>query len=170
MATPKLGEFPPYFSRYISLVHADSPVAAIQTYAEKLNTFYTTLPEEKADYRYAAGKWSIKEVLQHVIDAERVFSYRIMCIARKDKTPLPSFNEDEFAAHAGADNRSLSSLKAEFLAVRNASDLLLQSLSEEQLSEIGTASNLPVSANAICFILFGHLLHHQQILQERYLA
>lgn len=170
MAIPKLGEFPPYFSRYINLVHADSPAAAIQAYAEKLSTFYTTLPEEKADYRYAAGKWSIKEVLQHVIDAERVFSYRIMCIARKDKTPLPSFNEDDYAYHADAANRSLASLKAEFLAVRKASDLLLQSLSEQQLSEVGTASNLPVSANAICFILFGHLLHHQQVMQERYLA
>jgi uncharacterized damage-inducible protein DinB len=113
--------------------------------------------------------WSIKEVLQHVIDAERVFSYRIMCIARKDKTPLPSFNEDDYAAHSGADHRSLSSLKAEFLAVRKAADLLIQSLTEQPLSEIGTASNLPISANAICFILFGHLLHHQQVLQERYL-
>ena len=170
MSAPKVDEFPPYFSRYISLVQASSPSAAIQVYSEKLIAFYTSLSEDKADYRYAAGKWTVKELLQHVIDAERVFSYRILCIARNDKTPLPSFNEDEYAAHSNASNRSLASLKAEFSALRRASDFLIASLQEAQLREVGTSSNLPVSANALCFILFGHLLHHQQILLERYLS
>lgn len=169
MPRPQSSEFPSYFGRYISKVAADSVAEAIQRYAADLNHFYTSLPEDKADYRYAEGKWTIKELLQHVIDAERIFAYRILRISRKDNTPLASFDEDSYALHAQANKRSLASLKEEFLAVRKSSDLLLASLSEEQLAEQGIASNLPVTANAIGFILFGHLLHHKAVLEERYL-
>ncbi|MEA3427189.1 MAG: DinB family protein [Bacteroidota bacterium] len=169
MPRPQSSEFPSYFARYISQVATDSVAEAVQRYAAVLNDFYTSLPEEKADYRYAEGKWTIKELLQHVIDAERIFAYRILRISRKDTTPLASFDEDLYVQNAQADKRSLASLKEEFLAVRRSSDLLLASLSEEQLAEQGTASNLPVTANAIGFILFGHLLHHKAVLEERYL-
>lgn len=169
MPRPQSSEFPSYFARYISQVATDSVAEAVQRYAAVLNDFYTSLPEEKADYRYAEGKWTIKELLQHVIDAERIFAYRILRISRKDTTPLASFDEDSYVQNAQADKRSLASLKEEFLAVRRSSDLLLASLSEEQLAEQGTASNLPVTANAIGFILFGHLLHHKAVLKERYL-
>lgn len=169
MARPQASEFPPYFARYIAKVEADSVAAAVNRYAVSMNDFYTRLPEEKADYRYAEGKWSIKELLQHVIDAERIFSYRILRIARKDKTPLASFDEDSYALSANAQARPFSELKEEFRAVRKATDLLLLSLNEEQLAEQGIASDLPVTANAIGFILFGHLLHHKAVLEERYL-
>lgn len=169
MARPQASEFPPYFARYIAKVEADSVAAAVNRYAVSVNDFYTRLPEEKADYRYAEGKWSIKELLQHVIDAERIFSYRILRIARKDKTPLASFDEDSYARSANAQARPFSELKEEFRAVRKATDLLLLSLNEEQLAEQGIASDLPVTANAIGFILFGHLLHHKAVLEERYL-
>lgn len=169
MSRPQSAEFPSYFARYVSQVATDSVAEAIQRYAAELNDFYTSLPEDKANYRYAEGKWTIKELLQHVIDAERIFAYRILCISRKDKTPLASFDEDSYAQHAQADKRSFASLKEEFVAVRRSSDLLLTSLSQEQLAEQGTASNLPVTANAIGFILFGHLLHHKAVLEERYL-
>ncbi|MBI2283558.1 MAG: DinB family protein [Bacteroidetes bacterium] len=170
MSRPQSAEFPSYFARYVSQVATDSVAEAIQRYAAELNDFYTSLPEDKANYRYAEGKWTIKELLQHVIDAERIFAYRILCISRKDKTPLASFDEDSYAQHAQADKRSFASLKEEFVAVRRSSDLLLTSLSQEQLAEQGTASNLPVTANAIGFILFGHLLHHKAVLEERYLV
>lgn len=169
MPRPQSSEFPSYFARYISQVATDSAAEAVQRYAAGLNDFYTSLPEEKADYRYAEGKWTIKELLQHVIDAERIFAYRILRISRKDATPLASFDEDSYVQNAQADKRSLASLKEEFIAVRRSSDLLLASLSEEQLAEQGTASNLPVTANAIGYILFGHLLHHKAVLEERYL-
>lgn len=169
MPRPQSSEFPSYFARYISQVATDSVAEAVQRYAAVLNDFYTSLPEEKADYRYAEGKWTIKEMLQHVIDAERIFAYRILRISRKDATPLASFDEDSYVQNAQADKRSLASLKEEFIAVRRSSDLLLASLSEEQLAEQGTASNLPVTANAIGYILFGHLLHHKAVLEERYL-
>lgn len=170
MSRPQSAEFPSYFARYVSQVATDSVAEAIQRYAAVLNDFYTSLPEDKANYRYAEGKWTIKELLQHVIDAERIFAYRILCISRKDKTPLASFDEDSYAQHAQADKRSFASLKEEFVAVRRSSDLLLTSLSQEQLAEQGTASNLSVTANAIGFILFGHLLHHKAVLEERYLV
>ena len=169
MPKPNAADFPAYFSRYISKANADSLAEAVTLYAKPLLDFYTSLPEVKADYAYAPGKWTIKEVLQHVIDAERVFSYRVMCIARKDKTPLPSFDENSYAENSLAGNRSLASLKEELIAVRKSTDLLINSLSEEQLATQGTSSNLPITANAIGYIVFGHLLHHKEVLEERYL-
>lgn len=169
MARPKTTDFPAYFDRYISRVDTDTLAEAITKYSADLEKFYTNLPETKADYAYAPGKWTLKEVLQHIIDTERVMSYRLLRIARNDKTPLASFDENSFAQFAGASTRSLDELKEEFKAVRKASDLLIRSLNEEQLSRSGTASNLPVTANAVGYIIFGHLLHHKAITEERYL-
>jgi uncharacterized damage-inducible protein DinB len=169
MARPAAADFPEYFTGYISKVNTDSIHEAIDTYSIALNQFYTNLPESKADYAYAEGKWTVKDMLQHIIDAERVFSYRIMCIARKDKTSLPSFDENTYAANSLANKRSLGDLKEEFIAVRKSTDLLLQSLSEEQFDEPGTSNNRPVTAKAIGYIIFGHMLHHKAILEERYL-
>ena len=169
MARPQASDFPPYFSRYIAKVNAESVAEAIAVYAKPLSDFYAGLPEEKAVYRYAPGKWTLKELLQHVIDAERIFSYRILRIARKDKTPLASFDEDNYAANSLSSERNFDSIKEEFLAVRKATDLLLLSLNEEQLAQQGIASELPVTANAIAFITFGHMLHHKGVLEEKYL-
>lgn len=169
MPKPLAAEHPPYFSRYIDQVAANSVAEAVTLYAPLLQEFYGSLPEEKADYAYAPGKWTLKDLLQHVIDTERIFAYRIVRIARKDKTPLASFDENSYAANADARHRTLSSLKEEFQAVRKSTDLLLRSLTEKQLSETGIASNMPVTANAIGFIIFGHLVHHKQVLEEKYL-
>jgi len=131
--------------------------------------FYSNLPAAKADYAYADGKWTLKELLQHIVDTERVMSYRILRISRNDKTPLASFDENEFAKHAQADKRDFASLKEEFASVRKSTDLLIASLSEEQLAEKGTASNMSVTANSVGYIVLGHLLHHKAIIEERYL-
>ncbi len=168
MARPQASDHPPYFGRYIAKVDADSVTDAMQKYAMLLADFYTQLPEEKADYRYAPGKWTLKEVLQHVIDTERIFSYRVLRIARKDKTPLASFDENSYAENAKAANRSFDSIKEEFLAVRKATDLLLVTLDNEQLSQQGISSELPVTANAIAYIIYGHMLHHKKVLEDRY--
>lgn len=169
MPQPDQNDFPAYFSKYISKVGSASVADAVRDHAAALAEFYSGLPEGKAMYAYAPGKWTVKEALQHVIDTERVFAYRMVCIARRDKTPLPSFDENEYAAHSGANERSLASLKEEFLAVRKSTDLLIASLTDEQLAEQGTASGKPVTANAVGFIIFGHLLHHKEIFLERYL-
>jgi uncharacterized damage-inducible protein DinB len=169
MPRPKPTEFPEYFGRYISRVDADSLVEAIPAYARALENFYDLLPEEKSDYRYAPGKWTLKELLQHVVDTERIMSYRLLRIARKDKTPLASFDENTFAEHSRANERSFNDIKEEFLAVRKSTDMLIRSLNEEQLSELGTAGNKPVTANAVGYIIFGHMLHHKEVVEQKYL-
>lgn len=168
MPRPQVSDFPEYYGRYISRVDVDDLSDAPAAYGKTLEEFYTGLPDSKAGYRYAPGKWTLKEVLQHVIDTERIMSYRLLRIARKDQTPLPSFDEDNYAAAAEADERSFSSLKEEFLAVRRSTDLLILSLKKSWLSEQGTASNLPVTANAVGYIIFGHMLHHKHVIEERY--
>lgn len=168
MARPAETDFPSYFGGYIAKVSTDSISEAVDKHSAALNEYYTNLPEAKADHAYAPGKWTVKEVLQHVIDAERVFSYRVMCIARKEKTSLPSFDENTYAEHSQATTRSLKDLKEEFTAVRKSTDLLLKSLSEEQLDEMGTSNTKQVTAKAIAYVIFGHLLHHKEILEERY--
>ena len=170
MSRPQSNDYAAYYARYIDKVKADSLQQAIQTYSGEMLNFYNSLPEAKADYRYAEGKWTIKELFLHVIDADRIFAYRALRIARNDQTPLPGFDENAYVPQSFAGERSLWSLKDEFTAVRRATDLLLLSFNEEQLARQGTASNQPVTVNALGFIIYGHLLHHKSILEERYLS
>jgi len=169
MSRPQATDFPPYFARYISQVDADRLSDAVKMYSSSLVSFYSNLPEEKAGFSYAPGKWTLQELLQHVVDTERIMSYRLLRIARKDNTPLPSFDENLYAQHSLANNRSFASIKEELIALRKSTDLLIQSLSEAQLSEEGVASNLPVTANAVGYIIFGHMLHHKKVVEEKYL-
>jgi uncharacterized damage-inducible protein DinB len=169
MSRPQSNDYAAYYSTYISKVEGDTIKEVIKNYSEPLLQFYTSLPEDKADYRYADGKWTVKELLLHIIDAERIFSYRALRIARKDATPLPGFDENAYTPASKASDRTLQSLKDEFAAVRKATDIMLSTFDEEQLSQRGTASDQPVTVNAIAFIMFGHMIHHKQILQERYL-
>jgi len=169
MPRPNAAEHSPFFTRYIDLATGESAKEVMQNHARILLDFYTNLPASKENYAYDAGKWTIKEVLQHVIDTERIFSYRLLRIARKDTTPLPGFDENSFAENSMADKRTFSELKEEFIAVRKSSDLLVGSLAEEQLQNIGTSSNHVTSANSLAFMIYGHLLHHKKIIEERYL-
>lgn len=169
MSRPQTNDFPSYFQGYIGKVEADSAAKLVEQYSKALETFYTGLPEAKADYAYAPGKWTLKDLLQHIVDTERIMSYRLLRIARKDETPLASFDENGYAENANAANRSFASIKEEFLAVRKATDLLLQSLQPEQLAHAGVASGNRMTANALAYIIFGHMLHHQSVIEERYL-
>jgi uncharacterized damage-inducible protein DinB len=169
MARPQPTEHAAYYNTYISKVEGDNVSDIIAKYSGPLLQFYSSLPEEKADHAYAAGKWTVKELLLHIIDAERIFSYRALRIARKDKTPLAGFDENAYTPASKASQRSLQSLKDEFAAVRKATDLMLRTFDDEQLLQVGTASDQPVTPNAIAFIIFGHMIHHKQILEERYL-
>lgn len=169
MARPASNDYAAYYTPYVNQVQGDHITEVIDRYAAPIMEFVRNIPDAKADYRYADGKWTVKELLLHMIDAERIFAYRALRIARKDQTPLPGFEENAYAMASGADKRTLQSLKDEFTAVRASTDLLLRSFDEGQLAATGTASNNPVSVNAIAFIIFGHILHHQQVMQERYL-
>lgn len=169
MSRPQAGEYNSFFERYINQTKAQNAHALLEELTAVLENFYTGLPESKADYAYAPGKWTLKEVLQHVTDAERIFSYRLLRIARKDATPLPPFEENDYVVNADANKRSFDAIKQEFLAVRKSSNLLIESLTEAQLNHRGIVSATETSANAIAFILFGHLMHHKGVIEERYL-
>ena len=131
--------------------------------------FLKTIPSEKHEFRYAEGKWTIKDIVQHLIDAERIFAYRALRIARKDKTPLPGFEENEYVETAFANKRVMNDLIEEFITVREATISLFKTFTEEQLLQMGTASEKPVSVRAIGFITLGHQKHHEKIIKERYL-
>ena len=168
MARPQPNECAPFYHKYIALAEGNSINEIVKKYAFELQEFYNNLPESKADFAYAEKKWTVKQVLQHLTDAERVFAYRALRIGRNDETPLASFDENAYVENGFATERSLSSLKQEFNAVRAATDIFLLALNEEQVMRMGTASNNPVSVNALAFIIYGHLLHHKKILKERY--
>lgn len=168
MPRPQANECAPYYMKYINLAEGNTISEIVNKYAFDLQEFYNSLPDDKANYAYAENKWNLKQVLQHVTDAERVFAYRALRIARNDTTPLSSFDENAYVENGYSQQRALSSLKQEFNAVRAATDIFLLSLNDEQTMRIGTASNNPVSVNALAFIIYGHLLHHKNIFKERY--
>jgi uncharacterized damage-inducible protein DinB len=169
MQRPHQNEFPTYFSKYIGLVKGNNLHEAIQIHAKEIIDFYNQLPNEKANYAYAPNKWSITDVLQHVVDTERVFTYRALIVARKSNAILSGFDENEFATQAALNNVQLEKLKQELIASRQSSDLFFTSLSNETLSNVGVANNNPITVNALGFMNLGHFLHHKNVLLERYL-
>jgi uncharacterized damage-inducible protein DinB len=168
MARPQPNESASFYHKYIALAQGDTVTEVVRNYAYDLQEFYNSLADELADYAYDNNKWTIKQVLQHVTDAERIFAYRVLRISRNDQTPLASFDENAYVENGFAAQRALSALKQEFNSVRAATDIFLLSLNDEQIQRTGTASNNPISVNALAYIIYGHLLHHKNVLQERY--
>jgi hypothetical protein len=164
-----LGIYPPFFNNYISLVENEELSFILEKQRKEASEFFNSIPEDKWSYKYAENKWTIKEVLQHIADTERVFSFRALVFARKDPNTFPSFNENEYAKNSGADNRNSQDLIEEFLAVRKSSQLLFKSFSEAQLQSAGKTINYEMSVNAIGYMIAGHFQHHLNILKERYL-
>ena len=170
IAAPDASEYAPYYGRYITLVGGNDVVAALEDQPRETLALLSTLSEEQGDYRYAPGKWSIKEMLGHVIDAERVFSYRALRFARNDRTPLASFEQDDYVRAGGFGHRRLADLIEEFVCVRRATVWLFRTLSPEAWMRRGIASDNPVSVRAVAYIVAGHELHHRRVLQEKYLS
>lgn len=165
---PETGEFAPYFKRYVSLVPGEDPVAALAEQAPVVPQVLGRVPEARAGFRYAPEKWSIREVVGHCSDAERVFAYRALAFARGETAGLPPFDENGFARLAGHDGVSLAELLAEFAAVRAASLHLLRQLPPAAWKRRGVASGKEISVRALAFIMSGHVAHHLRILRERY--
>lgn len=166
---PELSRVPPFFHNYIKHVPEDDLMLAFKNQTRLTVDFFSHLPAEKIDYAYAAGKWTIKELLQHVIDAERVFSYRALRFARKDPTALPGFDENLFAANANATNRNWTDLLEEFKTVRRSSELLFGSFNDDQLNAAGICNEQSNYVLAWGYIVIGHSLHHVRVIKERYL-
>lgn len=166
---PDLTRVGNWYHGYINQVQETDINDALKSHTKSFIAFLDSIPKDKRDYRYAENKWTIREVLQHIIDAERVFAYRALCFARRDATPLPGFDENIFAANAKADKRKWIDLLQEFKTVRKSTRILFNSFDEEQLESNGTASNSPSYVLAVGYTLLGHAKHHQNILEERYL-
>jgi hypothetical protein len=167
---PDLTRVPEFYHNYINQVPEDDLMTSFKNQTNVFIDFINNIPPDKIDYAYASGKWTIKEMLQHIIDAERVFSYRALRFARKDPTPLPGFDENLFAANAKADTRSWNDLVEEFKIVRNATKWLFGSFDDEQLNASGVSNNQSNYVLAFGYISIGHSLHHRNVIKERYLA
>jgi len=166
---PDLSRVPEFYHGYINQVPEDDLMQAFKNGTSSFIQLIENIPVEKRDYRYADGKWTIKEVLQHIIDGERVFDYRALCFARKDPSPLPGFDENIFAANARTDKRKWDELVEEFKAVRKGSEILFGSFDDEQLNTEGVANNHKNYVLAFGYVVVGHSLHHVRIIRERYL-
>ncbi len=164
---PAETEFAPFYAGYIATVGDRGPMAFLNAQVTELERI-RGLAEDKGDHRYAEGKWSVKEVLGHLADAERVFAYRLLRIARADKTPLAGFDENAWAEVAPHGRRRLVQVVDDLMAVRRATITLIESLDDTALGKLGIANNNLVSARAICWIMAGHAQHHLAILAERY--
>lgn len=165
---PRPGTYPEYTIAYISKVPDGDIVATMRDNLESLSGLYGNLPEAKAAYRYAPGKWSVKEVLGHVVDTERVFAYRALRVARGDATPLPGFDENRFAAAAGHDARPMRAIVDEYRHVRLATLDLFESFDAAAWSREGRASDNPISVTALAWLICGHELHHAGVVKAKY--
>lgn len=163
-------EYASYYGNYIAQVSDEyTLIEELEISLHRFIKFVQNIPMDKFDYRYAEGKWTIKDIIQHIIDAERVFAYRALRFARNDTTELPGFEENDYVDEANGNQRSIMELLTELSAVRHATLLLFKSFNEEQLLRIGIASENPMSVRALGFVMIGHQNHHQKVFEERYL-
>jgi uncharacterized damage-inducible protein DinB len=170
MKRPETNEFAPYYNGYISLIEGDDVMPVLNAQVAVLRSMLAGVPEEKGAYAYATGKWTIKELLSHVIDGERIFSYRILRVSRGDKTPIEGFEQDDYIENSNANNRSFAALLDEFDLQRRSNLLMVNNISDEGSKSMGTASDNPVSVRALTYVMAGHVTHHVNILKERYLS
>jgi len=161
-------EYNTYYANYINLSQGLELLDGLEDSFEKTLTLFESINEDKLSYRYADGKWTIKEIIQHLIDTERVFCYRALCFARKDKVELPGFNQDDYLESSEVSARSKGDLIGEYKAVRMATNTLFSSFTNQMLLQIGVASNSPLSVRAAGHIIIGHETHHCNIIKERY--
>ena len=170
IAAPDPSEYHAYYGQYISLVQGNDIVGTLERQVRETVAVLAALTEQQANYRYAPEKWSVKEVVGHVADTERIMSYRALRIARGDQTPIEGFEQDDYVRAAGFGFRPLVSLIEDFVIVRRATLRLFQSLDGEAWTRQGVASQRPFSVRALAWLIAGHELHHRKILQEKYLA
>jgi len=166
---PGTQEFAPFYQTYVSLVPEEDLLAAMHSSLGEIMDMLDNIPADMADHAYADGKWTIRQLLQHIIDTERVFSYRALCISRGEMQQLPGFDENAYAHQADVSQRPLREMKEEFLALRQSVHLMFRGFNTEMLNRKGTASGEQVSVNALGYMCIGHVRHHFRVLRERYL-
>ncbi len=169
LTRPLPGEYPQGFTPYVAAAKEGDPLTLLQAQAGEVAALFQGVTEGQGTYRYAPGKWSLKDLLQHLSDAERIFAYRCLRIGRGDVTPLPGFEENDYAVAARADAHTVAQLLADFQAVRAASLTLFRSLDDQAWGQQGTSSGKSITARCFPYVCLGHAAHHLTIIQERYL-
>jgi len=170
MNRPENTEYAEFYANYVALAGATDVTSALKNQPNELRDLLTGIGEEKENFRYAEGKWCVKEIVGHIIDGERVFSYRALRISRGDQTALAGFEENSYVANSNFNNSNLADLLEEFSLLRAANVLLFKNLTDEAWQRTGTASDATISVRALAFIMVGHVSHHTNILRERYLV
>jgi hypothetical protein len=169
-ARPSPEEHAPYYGRYIALVEGDDPVAALERELDETLALLAGVPADRETFKYGPDKWSVRQVVGHMIDTERVFGYRAMRFARGDATPLPGFAENDFTPASGHHERPLADLAAELADLRRSHVRMFRGLPADAWGRMGVANDQPISVRALAFIMAGHERHHRSILRERYLG
>jgi hypothetical protein len=167
---PASSDYAPYYERYISLIPEGDILGTLSAQLDETLSFLAGIPESRAGHRYAPGKWSIREVVGHLIDGEKIFGDRALRIGRGDTTPLPGFDEDAYVANANFDNVALADLAHEFELARRSNIMMFRHFPREAWERRGTANGNPVSVIAIAFIMAGHEMHHAGVIRSRYLT
>ncbi|MGB0404051.1 MAG: DinB family protein [Salibacteraceae bacterium] len=168
ISRPEQNEYNNYYQLYIDQVDND-PIKELQVSSIEVVELYNSIPENKLNWAYAEGKWTIKDLLQHILDVERVMAYRALTFARYDKSIIPGFDHDKYAELVDTSNRDIYEMLDEYVALRNSTVCLLKSFSDNELSQVGNANGSDLSVRAIAYILCGHELHHIKVLSEKYL-
>ena len=166
---PEKGEFLPYYEKYINLVASGDVLSTLSTQMAETQALLHSLPASVATYRYAPGKWSVNELIGHLIDSERIFAARALRFARNDATPLPGFEQDDYVSNSSFDSYPLGELASELESVRESTIFLFKHLQEDAWMRRGIANGAEVSVRALAYIIAGHELHHREMLQARYL-
>ena len=167
---PETTEYAPYYHTYIGKVNQSDLITALKDGGDNFGKFVSAIPKDKADYRYADGKWTVKEVLSHLLDSERIFAYRALRFARNDKTELAGYDENLYVPESNAANRSIESFIEEGIYIRKATIALFESFTEEMSKRTGSANGREISVRALGFIIPGHEIHHLGVIKERYLS
>lgn len=170
MPKPSPTTYPEYFKRYVDQVPEEDLSTAFSNQLSVINKLLNSVTEEKSMYAYDTGKWTLKELLQHMIDTERIFNYRALCIARKETVSLPGFDENTYAANSNANARNWEDMVDEFLTVRRSTEFLYKSFTDETLGYSGLANNKPTTVLSLGFTTLGHFYHHKKVMEERYLS
>lgn len=170
LSRPSQSEFAPYYGTYVNAMPDGDVVAALAAQGEETFALLSGLSEEAGSFRYAPEKWSIRDLVQHLCDSERVFTYRALRFARGDQTPLPGFDEKPYAEAAHADGRALGEIATEFRDIRRTTLALVRSFDDEMLGRRGVASGNLMSVRALVWVIAGHERHHLRVLRERYLS
>ncbi len=165
---PRPDEYDTAFERYVSRVPESDVLPALERQPAELSSAFSSLPPGRETFRYAPGKWTIREVVGHMLDSERVFGYRALAVSRGERASLPGFDENDYARVSGHGGRTLAALLDELASLRASHVAMLRYLDDEAWGRLGTANGLPITPRALAYILVGHVRHHMAVLVDKY--